>query len=105
MADDSRENTPETRRRAHLRIRLLTRSTVVAATGATALIGILVAKEHPGASATSQAKKTDPASSTATTTTTTTAPSSGGRVTTQTTTTHPTTTTTQPVVTSGGTSR
>ena len=42
-------DTPETRRRADVLLRLLTRSAVLGATGATIAIGVVVAKEHPGA--------------------------------------------------------
>jgi cytoskeletal protein RodZ len=106
--------TPEGRDRAQVRLRRLTRTAVLAATGATALIGVVVAKEHPGASGTPVTTDTTPSSSTSTSTSTstTTAPSTGsGSVATPTTvaptttTRAPTTTTTTPKVTSGGSSR
>ncbi len=45
------DNSPEARQRADARLRRLTRSAAVLATGATFAIGVVVAKEHPGASA------------------------------------------------------
>jgi cytoskeletal protein RodZ len=106
MTHPNEYNTPEARQRATVRIRRLTRTAVLAAAGATALIGVFVAKEHPGASSADRATGTNPTTSstnTTTSTSTTTGTSSGSG--TSSTTTHPTTTTTQPVVTSGGTSR
>jgi hypothetical protein len=128
-------HSPETRERAEIRLRRLTRSAVIAATGATALIGIIVAKEHPGASSgagtdgtvplpststSTSPSTTSPTTSTPVTSPPTTAPSSPESVSgsttapatvpttvapTTTTTSPPTTTTTRPVVHSGGTSR
>ena len=124
MKHPNEHNTPAARRRADARVRLLTRAAVLAATGATALIGVVIAKEHPGVSAASDATRSGGSStsgtstSTSTTSTSTTTTGSSGtsdtqatttpttsKPTTTTTTSHPTTTTTQPVVTSGGTSR
>jgi hypothetical protein len=94
------QNSPEGRERADVRLRRLTRSAVLLATGATAVIGVVVAKEHPGASA---ATSTSNEPSTTPTTTPTTSPASGGTSTPVTQ--APTTTTSPPVVNSGGTGR
>jgi hypothetical protein len=118
-------HTPDTRRRAATSLRYLTRFAAVAATGATVVIGIVVAKEHPGASASGNTPLQTPSTSTTTTVapTTTTSPntteptssdlgagSSSATTTTTlppttTTTAPPTTTTTRPVATSGATRR
>lgn len=95
---------PDTRARAQVRLRRLTRAAVVGATGATALIAVAVAREHPGstgAPGTRSASAGGGAASAATSTRTSTRTSSGRT----TATTAPTTTTTVPTVTSGGTSR
>ena len=124
------DNSPEARQRADARLRRLTRSAAVLATGATFAIGVVVAKEHPGASAPStpgpvEAPGTSvPTTSTLGSSTTTTAPPPSTSPTSSivgsspgtsaptttpppptTTTSPPTTTTTRPVITSGGTSR
>ena len=49
MSAPDQPNTPESRDKARSRLRTLTRAAVFAATGATAVIGIVVAHEHPGA--------------------------------------------------------
>lgn len=115
--------TPIDRARAQARLKRLTRTVIVLAGGATAFIGVTVAKEHPGASAppsnppppgpapattpsTTIPPPTNPTPTTGpispqgspTTTTTTSPPPT-------TTTSPPTTTTSRPVATSGGTSR
>jgi hypothetical protein len=91
-----RRNSPETRGRADARLRRLTRVAALLATGATVAIGVVVAKEHPGASATSP---TVPAQNpTAPSTTKTRGPSPGAVS-------PPSRTRSHPVVTSGGTSR
>jgi len=91
-----RLNSPEARGRVDGRIRRLTRVAALLATGATVAIGVVVAKEHPGASAPSPtAPAQDPSASSHSTTTT---PS-------PITVTPPTRTRSRPVVTSGGTSR
>jgi hypothetical protein len=118
MRHRAEHNSPETRDRANVRLRRLTRSAVLAATGATALIGVVVAKEHPGAGSgagasgkppaqsattpnattppTSSTPTSTPTTSTPTTSTPTSAPASGGSAipTTAPTTLAPTTTTT-----------
>ena len=48
-------HSPDTRRRAATSLRFLTRLAAVAATGATVVIGLVVAKEHPGATASGSA--------------------------------------------------
>jgi hypothetical protein len=114
---------PDTRRRAAASLRILTRLAAVAATGATVVIGIVVSKEHPGASASGAAPLQTPTTSTTVAPTTTTSPlattptssdlgaglSSPTTTTTlpptTTTTSPPTTTTTRPVATSGATRR
>ena len=50
MRHANNHNSPEARQRAHALVRFLTRASIVGAAGATALIGFVVAKEHPGAS-------------------------------------------------------
>jgi hypothetical protein len=89
-----RLNSPETRGRVEARLRRLTRAAVLLATGAAVAIGVVVAKEHPGASAPSP---TAPAQS----------PSASSHSTTPSpiTVAPPTRTRSRPVVTSGGTSR
>jgi hypothetical protein len=91
MTTSPRHHSPETRQRADARLRRLTRSAAVIATGATIAIGVLVAKEHSGASASSNTGQRQVQTISTPGTSTTTSP--------------PTTTTTRPVVTSGGTSR
>jgi hypothetical protein len=53
MARPIQPNTPQTRARAQAWLRRATRATVLVATGVAALIGIVVAQEHPGSSSTS----------------------------------------------------
>jgi hypothetical protein len=116
-------HSPDTRRRAVTSLRFLTRLTAVAATGATVVIGIVVAKEHPGGTASVSAPLQTPSTSTTVAPTTTTLPPTttptsstlgAGSLSPTTTTTlptttttvaPPTTTTTQPVATSGATRR
>ncbi len=50
MSSTPQSNSPETRRHTDARLRRLTRAAALAATGATIAIGVVVAKEHPGAS-------------------------------------------------------
>ncbi len=125
--DDPARPTPIDRARAQARLKRLTRTVIVLAGGATAFIGVTVAKEHPGASA-APANPPLPGSTPATTPTTTPPPTTTTTPTTSptttvgpispqgspttttsppttTTTSPPTTTTTRPVTTSGGTSR
>jgi thiamine biosynthesis lipoprotein len=51
MTSPAQPRTPADRDRAKVRLRVLTRSVIVAATGATVAIGIVVAQDHPGADA------------------------------------------------------
>lgn len=96
MSSAPRFNSPETRGRADARLRRLTRAAALLATGATVAIGVVVAKEHPGTSATSP---TVPAQNPS-------VPSASGTTTPpRTTTSPPTPTRSLPVVTSGGTAR
>jgi hypothetical protein len=110
--------TPRARAKAQARIRRLTRTAIVVAGGATAFMGVTVAREHPGGSAPSSLPPSPaPAPTPAPASTTTTAPlptapaPAGAPVSPSTTppttpaTVPPTTTTTRPAVTSGGTSR
>jgi hypothetical protein len=109
------------RQRAQATIRRLTSTAIVAAAGVTTLMGVVVAREHPG-SANAAAPENTPANAPPSSTTvpqvapTTVpqvstppvAPNPGTTVTqppTTTTSEPPTTTTTRPAVTSGGTSR
>jgi hypothetical protein len=94
MKRPNQDNSPESRERANVRLRRLTRSAILATAGATALIGVIVAKEHPGASSGDSATGTTPSQNPTTSVPTSTSNSS-----------PPTTTTRRPVVTSGGTSR
>jgi hypothetical protein len=134
MNNHTTRHSPESRDRAHTRLRRLTQLAAIAATGVTALIGVVVAHERPGSSSAATTGTTlpgattttlPPPTSTSTTTPTTQAPSTPGQssggngesatttpttvapttTTTTTTTEPPTTTTTRPVVTSGGTHR
>jgi negative regulator of sigma E activity len=53
MARPIQPNTPQSRARAQAWLRRATRAAVLAATGLAALIGVVVAREHPGSSSTS----------------------------------------------------
>src|ERR1700722_9585629 len=123
MKSARQAQSPDTRRRAATSLRFVTQLAAVAATGATVVIGIVVAKEHPGATASGSAPLQTPSTSTTVapttttspTTTTPTSPSLGAGSSSPTTTTTlppttttiapPTTTTTRPVATSGATRR
>ena len=98
---------PESRARATVRLRRLTRAASVAAVSATALIGLAVAKDHPGSANATTTKSTTASTTTGSgaNSTSSSATSSSSIGTTTPTTTAPTTTTTAPKVTSGGTSR
>ncbi len=52
MSPVEQPNTPESRERARSRLRSLTRGAVVAATGATVVIGVVVSRDHPGSGST-----------------------------------------------------
>jgi hypothetical protein len=107
MAFPSEPSTPQTREKAQSKVRHLTRGAVIAAAGLTALIGVVVAEEHPGSGSAPKGSGTSSpttngessntggsgSGSTADTTTTTTSGSSA-----------PTSTSSRPTVTSGGTS-
>jgi hypothetical protein len=113
----------DTRRRAATSLRFLTQLAAVAATGATVAIGIVVAKEHPGGTASGSVPLQTSSTSTTVAPTTTTSPPTttptssnlGAGSSSPTTTTTvppttttiapPTTTTTRPVATSGATRR
>jgi hypothetical protein len=103
MSSKPQFNSPETRQLADARLRRLTRTAALVATGAAIAIGVVVAKEHPGASAPSKQVPLRPPASTPTSS----APRarSGSTSPTTTTTSPPTKTRSRPVVTSGGTSR
>jgi len=51
MSRPTPQPTPSDRQNAWSRVRTLTRASVLAATGLTAVIGVVVAKEHAGSSA------------------------------------------------------
>ena len=102
MSPTPQSNSPATRQHADARLRRLTRAAALVATGATIAIGVVVAKEHPGASAPS---KTAPVQVPSTTSPSTATPTSPSPPTTTTTTSAPTKTKSAPIVTSGGTSR
>ncbi len=57
MSSIDQPNTPENREKARSRLRNLTRGVVVAAAGATVVIGVVVSRDHPG-SATSGSSAT-----------------------------------------------
>ena len=48
MSSIDQPNTPENREKARSRLRNLTRGVVVAAAGATVVIGVVVSRDHPG---------------------------------------------------------
>jgi len=50
-ATDRQPNTPENREKANARVRALTRAAIIAASGATVFVGVVVARDHPGAAA------------------------------------------------------
>ena len=56
-------HSPDSRQRAKVRLRRMTRSAVIAAAASTALIGVVVAKEHPGASSAASSSTTTTTSS------------------------------------------
>jgi len=51
MSERTQPSTPADRDRAHSRLRILTRGAIVAATGATLALGVVVAHDRPGAKA------------------------------------------------------
>ncbi len=110
MALPSEPSTPETRAKAQARVRRLTRGAVLAAAGLTALIGVVVAEEHPGSSSPPKESGTAGSTSNTSNTGTSNTGSSGSGSTSDTTTTTtagssaPTSTSSRPTVTSGGTS-
>ncbi len=55
--------TPAERDRAHARLRLLTRGAIVTAAGATVVLGVVVAHDHPGSAAPASTKDTTSSSS------------------------------------------
>lgn len=58
MAPIDQPHTPENREKARSRLRTLTRGAVFAAAGATAVIGVVVSRDHPGSGATGKAAST-----------------------------------------------
>jgi hypothetical protein len=111
MSAPAQPSTPAERDRAKARLRGVTRGAIVAATGATVAMGIVVSHDHPGASAVA-AKATTSASSTGSassdtsgsSTTTRTTGNSGTSSASSSSTSTPTTSSASPAVTSGGTS-
>ena len=69
MSSIDQPNTPENREKARSRLRNLTRGVVVAAAGATVVIGVVVSRDHPGSasSGSSATKGTSSGSGAATT--------------------------------------
>ncbi len=63
------QNSPHSLQRARVRLRRVTQAAVVAATASTALIGLLVAQQHPGASSTNTSSSRTGSSSSTTTST------------------------------------
>jgi hypothetical protein len=53
MSSTGHPNTPESRYRARSRLRRLTSGALVAATGATVVIGVVISHDHPGKAAAS----------------------------------------------------
>ena len=99
----NRQHTPESRCGAQSRLRTLTTGAILAATGATVVIGVAVAREHPGSASTSNVTSgaSSPSSGSTGSGTTT---GSTGNTGTSTTTTTPTASSSTPSVTSGGSS-
>ena len=65
MAESAQPSTPADRDRARWRLRTLTRGTIIAAAGATVVMGVVVAHDRPGtASATSTKTQSSPAGTT-----------------------------------------
>ena len=116
MTPTGEPNTPESREQATSRLRALTRAAILAAGGATVLVGVVVAHDHPGAGS----SRTDGSSGTSNTGSSTSGSSSssgdGGSVANGSSTTStgstgntgsssaPTASSSRPSVTSGGTS-
>ena len=112
-----RQLTPESRREAQSRLRTLTTGAILAATGATVVIGVAVAREHPGSATTSKVttgasnsnsnSNSNPSSSSSSgsgSTGSSTTTGSTGNTGTSTTTTTPTASSSTPSVISGGSS-
>jgi hypothetical protein len=110
MPESAQPSTPADRDRAQSRLRMLTRGAIVAATGATVALGVVVAHVRPGSGAVKATAGTGTSSSTTTTTSTSdssdagTTGTTGNTGTDATTTTAPKRTSSSPTVTSGATS-
>jgi hypothetical protein len=111
MPESAQPITPADRDRAQSRLRMLTRGAIIAATGATVALGVVVAHDRPGSGAVKATVGTGTSSSTTTTsgssdagTTGTTGNTGTDSTTTTTTTTAPTRTSSSATVTSGATS-
>jgi hypothetical protein len=109
MSAPAQPSTPAERDRAKARLRVVTRGVIVAATGATVAIGIVVSHDHPGtsAAATNPAASTTSSGSASSETSgsnTTTTGDSGTSSPSSSSTSAPTTSSSSPTVTSGGTS-
>ena len=114
MPESAQPSTPADRDRAQSRLRMLTRGAIVAATGATVALGVVVAHDRPGSGAVKATAGTGTSSSTTTTTSTSDSSAAGttgttgntgtAATTTTTTTTAPTRTSSSATVTSGATS-
>jgi cytoskeletal protein RodZ len=98
MSGPVQPSTPRERDKARARLRLLTRGVIVTATGATVAVGILVAHDRPGSTATRDTADSTTSSKGSVSTTTGSSSSSPSSSST------PTTTTSPPAVTSGATS-
>src|ERR1700722_10320514 len=106
-------NGSERRARVQSRLRRMTQGALLAATGVTALIAVVVTREHPGSGALASSDSTPTTSSGATSSAThgSTSSTSGSSTTStnvgssNSTTTTPSSTSSTPTVTSGGTSR
>jgi hypothetical protein len=90
MTQRDETQSADTYRRVRVRIRRVTVAAALAATGATALVGVVVATDHPGSASPSPSRTPDSSGAPGT------HASNGGA---------PTPTKSAPVVTSGGTSR
>ncbi len=111
MSAPAQPSTPAERDRAKARLRIVTRGAIVAATGATVAMGIVVSHDHPGAAAlgtkaatTTSSNGSASSDASGSGTTTTTAGTSGTSSASSSSTSTPTTSSSSPTVTSGGTS-
>ena len=65
MSESAQPSMPSDRDRARSRLRMLTRGTIVAASGATIVMGVVVAHDRPGAASVGSTKTHDSSAGTA----------------------------------------